>query len=375
MESGKIFSRHKVRNRKGTRILKQTWVCVLLLPLLNVTAQDNSAFQKRVEDQAWTDLQEAVRKKDVDGIRAAADTLAALKKSKKAPAAATGEAKPGAAAEAKPEHVDLFKRLSDLGFSLSKGPDNGDDKKGATFAFSQDREANAAPVFNANFYLKWQKHLPYTVLDSKTLWLTDAPAISVQGKITSANNTATDAWRFRLENDLTGYNKSKDRLFDGFWATLSFKDESDRNFNVNRLSGEFWFTPNSKKLLIGKYSGKPEDPVQIRWRPYGGLDAGGTLEGSPPNIDNSALWLMAKGRVELRLNFIQKALKLNDVTIYFEDRYVYTEGEERSHNYLTTGIDFEFNDNIGLTFDYTNGEDSPKFVPEEMFKGGLAVKF
>src|SRR5262249_23897958 len=108
---------------------------------------------------------------------------------------------------------------------------------------------------------------------------------------------------------------------------------------------------------------------------YVGLDAGGFLENSPPNNDNSVLWLMAKGRVELRLNLIQKALRLNEVTIYFEDRYVYTEDEERSHNYLTTGIDFELNDNIGLTLDDTNGEDSPKFVPEEMFKGGLSVKF
>src|SRR5204863_3931065 len=127
---------------------------------------------------------------------------------KKATAAPTGEAKPGAVAEAKPERADLFKTLSDAGFSLSKGPDNGDDKKGATFAFSQDREANAAPVFNANFYLKWQKHLPYEIFDSKTFSLSDAPAVSVQGKITSADNTATDAWRFRLENDLSGYNKS-----------------------------------------------------------------------------------------------------------------------------------------------------------------------
>jgi hypothetical protein len=345
--------------------LKLALLLVLLWPLSSFS-QDQATFQSRVETEAWRNLQAAVKKKDVAAIKEAADTLAALKKNK-TPSTKPGEKK----AEKQP---DLFQAAQDMGFSLSRSPENGDEKKGANFSFTKDERSGTSAVFTADFYLKWQKKIPFE-WDTPSVSVFDAPAVSVQGKLTSKDSSATDAWRFRLENSLWTYNEASNRWIDGFLATASLKDESDRDLQSNRISGEFWITPNKSDWWIGKYSGRPDDWIQFRWRPSLGVDIGGSITNSDNKIEDSVLWLMAKGRIDCDLNFLRKLAQFKDVTIYLEDRYVYTESDQLSHNYLTSGIDFEFNDHVGFTIDYTNGEDSPKFKQEELVKGGLTVKF
>jgi hypothetical protein len=347
------------------RTLKAAVLLAIAWPLCGF-GQEQPSFKSRAETEAWRDLQDAVKKKDVAAIKEAADTLATLKKNKP-PTTKPGEKK----VEKTP---DLFKAAQDMGLSLSRGPDNGDEKKGASFSFTKDQQAETAAVFNADFYLKWQKKMPFE-WDSSKVVVFDAPAVSIQGKLTSKDNTATDAWRFRLENNLWTSNQGENRWIDGLLATTALKDESDRDLQSNRMSGEFWVTPNKYTWYIGKYSGSPDDWVQLRWRPNVGLDVGGTVTNTNDGIKESVLWLMAKGRIDVRLGFLTKLAQFKDVTLYLEDKYVYTEADQLSHNYLTSGMDFEFSDQIGFTINYTNGKDSPKFKQEEVIKGGLTVKF
>jgi len=338
-------------------------IILALCPLTLFSQGANASskeFRNRAEQAARQELADAIKKQDWAKVKEAADELQQLQGVDKA--------------AAKPAETNLFDMLKRSGFSLSRSPD--EEKKGALFAFTQDRRANTDAVFNADFYLKWQPKpvLFQQIYDKYAVF--DTLAISVQGVLTSADDKATDAWRFRLENTFFTRTADNNAWFDGLVATLSAKDESDRDFRSDRIGAELWLTFNSRKAYIGQYSGDENSLFQFRWRPYVGIDVGGTVSDEPlPGTPTSNTWLMARGRADLRFTFLLKALHFSDFTAYIDNKYVYLCEADKSRNYLDTGLDLEFNDNVGFTLQYTIGEDSPKFVREQMFKGGLTVKF
>jgi hypothetical protein len=318
-------------------------------------------YRTRQEQDALEQLRTALKQENWALVKEAAQELQDLKTIK--------------ANEGKKDEKGILDTLSNAGFSLSRSPD--EEKKGALFGFNQNRLGGTKTDLSAEFYLKWQKR-PYL---SEWMWgqtaAFDTLAISVQGKLSSTDSKTSDAWRFRLENNFFTSNRSEHRFLDGVVANLSLKNESDRDFNTNRLSGELWLTVNSAKAYIGKYSGDADKSLlQFRWRPYVGLDAGGTVSDTPVAVDQqSNLWLMARGRADLRFAFLVRTLNFSDFVAYVDDRIVYLTESGVGHNYLDTGIDLEFSDNIGFTLQYTIGADSPQFVREQMLKGGLTIKF
>jgi hypothetical protein len=338
--------------------MKTLILLVLFTFPFSLFAQDDNgaslAFRARAKRAATEQLEQALKNKDWKLVKESAEQLDQLEKQEKKP---------------KGEGENLFQLASGGGFSLSRSPD--EDKKGARFGFSHDYTKSSRTVLEADFYLKWAT-IPWHN-EKESLW--NSLAVSAQGKLTSANNSASDAWRFRLEDSLWTYNSAAERSIDGFVATLSAKSESDRAFNTNRLSAELWLTVNARNFLVGQYSGKNDDFVQFRWRPYLGLDAGGTISDEAAKQASSPLWLMARGRADLRLNFLSKMCKVTDVVVYLDDKFVRVTEADKSHNYLDTGVDFELTDNVGLTLQYTVGEDSPKFLHQKVFNGGLTVKF
>jgi hypothetical protein len=157
---------------------------------------------------------------------------------------------------------------------------------------------------------------------------------------------------------------------------LGIKDEGDRDFHMNRVSGELWLTPIAQRIYIGRYSGHNDDWVRFRWRPYVGIDAGGTVtDTASATAQNSNIWLMGKGKVELELNFIRDALHVKDVLLSAEDRLVYLSEHSTAHNYLKATFGIAFTDSIGFALDYSVGKDSPAFQSERVLTGGLTVKF
>lgn len=328
---------------------------------LSLLAQgDNAsspAYRARAKQDATDQLQEGLRTHNWKLVKESAEQLEQLEKLGQQP---------------EPKEEDLFDAAVASGFTLSRTPD--EEHQGARFGFSHNYAKDGAHTsLEADFYLKWT--MPPWHNDSDSLW--NSLAISAQGKLTSASDSETDAWRFRLEDTLWTYNAKTERQVDGVIAKLSAKSESDRDFDTTRLSGELWLTLNARKFGIGQYSGNKKTPIQFRWRPYLGADAGATVadETGTKELADDPLWLLVRGRADLRLNFLSNLLKLGGVIAYVDNKFVYVTEAGEPNNYLNTGIDLELNDNIGLTLQYTTGEDSPKFVREEVFKGGLTVKF
>ena len=143
-----------------------------------------SGFRARAEGDAKRELAEAVKREDWETVKHAADELAKLNKDRKH--------------ATEPKKLDFISSLKKSGFSLSKSPD--EEKKGATFSFTDNRQVGTNASFNAEFYLRWQKPIPFQGSFSPTLTWFDAPGVSVQGKLTSgsSDSVTTDAWRFRL---------------------------------------------------------------------------------------------------------------------------------------------------------------------------------
>ena len=226
---------------------------------------------------------------------------------------------------------DVFQTFQDLGFSLTRSPDADGEGKGAYFGFTKDHHSGTDTVWDAEFYLQWNmlplflgKTNTEPVLDMGVLRL-DRFGTSVQGKITSTDNTTTDAWRFRLESE--GYlrlKQSDNTSLPIADISISLKDESDRDFHVNRLGAEAWATPLIESIYIGSYSGTTKDWVNFRWRPYVGFDAGETTTDSAQASQRDAnLWLMAKGKVELSFGLLSDHLGFKNIIISAEDRIVY----------------------------------------------------
>ena len=338
-------------------------------------AYDDAAIKENIKD-----LHDAEARGDWDAVSKIAADLKRLTKARKS-----------AVAGPRPlNHNDesnlvnrTFKTWHDYGFSLSKSPDVDGATKGAEIGFTNDRHADTPTSYNAQFYLQWdltKKLLKgiYTQPDYEKggLYL-NSLALSAQGKIDSTDNKTDDAWRFRLEaNMYDELNTRDDAAVSGILSTFSAKDESNRDFNINRVGVEWWLTPMAQKLWVGRYSGTPNGWVRVRWRPYIGLDAGGTTTDTlHASSQESNLWLMAKGKVDISLNGLQRALKLQGVILSAEDRAVYLTETGKTHNYFVGSLNVDFTDTFGFALDYTEGEDSPAFTREDVMTGSLTVKF
>jgi len=275
-----------------------------------------------------------------------------------------------------------IKRLIDGGFHLQQTPNQDNPAK---FAFSRDLQAGTKTVYTADFFLSWT--MPDSLAD-KWKWRQDAWDLnlgaSVQGKLTSEKATDVDAWRFRttLSGRYTFNPTSQDlnKMFGLVWD-LSAKDEANRDFKYNRVGAEFTVATVAPALAMGIYKPSPGQdhlpPIQFRWQPTLGLDAGATTNNSArlANGSNDTLWLTAHGLAKIRLNFISQALKLEEVSLYADDKITYLSDAGTAHNYLKTGLNIMFSKNFGISLDYSLGEDSPQFKKEESFNGAFTIQF
>lgn len=269
-----------------------------------------------------------------------------------------------------------FEALQKRRISLRKSPEAGDSDKPANFTWSKDIEAGTGTSFNADFYLKYVFQ-SWNDLDGDTSVFHDVAA-SVQGKLT--DDDLNDAWRFRLERNISTYNRDSSSAINGWVAMMSFIEENDRDFDVARLGGEAWFSLNALKAGIGGYQtliGSDEDPVvAARWRPYLGVSAGAFLEDDAlvKDVDDT-FRLMARGTVDISLPRLARWLTVEEITLSADDSLHYLPDAEDAHNYLTCGLNVGLSDVVGVGLDYSVGRDSPKYVREEEISAGFTVKF
>ncbi|UHD16372.1 hypothetical protein [Thiocapsa bogorovii] len=395
---------------------------------------DSIGLQQAVSDaqQALAAIPEAGA--ELDGNRAA--TANASGQSTAAVAAAD-RSSPEPESEPKPEEPkSVFKKLSDHGFRMQREfGTSGPAAEAATFAFEQDVAAGTQTDLSANFLIGWNSAAvkrsgidpltgePRTVTSgsssfdgrSDLTWYWDT---SVQGKLTSGEDTALDSWRFRigLDADHTSgwlidesldaavvFQGVRDRggtkqdaaqavrahqqrvrergakrgLYLGSWWSIAAKLEADRDFDNQRLGVELLTTPTTSLPGNGIiYPRSRNAAAQFIWRPYLGIDAAGVVA-SNGDLDDVNDTLRFEGRLDamLRLNFLAEALGLPNVELSASDQVRYLAESGDAYNYLSSQFRFGLAEGVSFALTYVNGEDAPSFEREERFGGSLAVKF
>ena len=79
----------------------------------------------------------------------------------------------------------------------------------------------------------------------------------------------------------------------------------------------------------------------------------------------------------LTLNFLRRALNLNDTFIFADDFFYFLPLEKLKtrHNMFTSGFVFQVTKDFGFGLTYKSGEAAPKFKPVHSFGGVLTVRF
>jgi hypothetical protein len=350
-------------------------VSVFLVPIARTSSSADDLKATRAELKAR--LHQAVDAEDwpaVDNLKTAIQNLDSA--FSKRPSNVVNKRTPSSS-----DRESVAKKLSDAGIHLQLSPS---DDGPAQFAFSRDIEAGTRTVFTANFFLFWSTT---DAIADRFGWRHDSwdmdASLSTQGKLSSANDTNTDAWRYRatLNGRYTANATSTnpDSIVGLTWDA-SFEDEASRDFDYNRISGEVNLTPTIPLLAMGVYKPDPSDkpsPFRFRWRPYFGLNAGSVTSDRRNAAEGAddTLWLVGKLVAKLQLDFIARALNFSEVSLFAEDHITDLSESDTWHNYFIGGLNLMMSDNFGFSLSYTIGEDSPKFMKEEVFKGAFGVKF
>jgi hypothetical protein len=327
-----------------------------------------------------------------------------------APEKSTGTVEP----TVKEDVNSFFDLMNHFHLTLTKESDGPDKDGPAEFGFVDNFDTSTE--FHANFFLKYKPG----ALPSHDPVIT--PAASVEGHISSADNKASDAWRFRagveldiaLDHNLRQWNPLHHRWIptgtaeNSLYVSLNGKYEASRDFNITKTMAELEVSPTIRAWYIGKtayhsYLNKhanefsvddgmssgvelKEWPIDFRWRPFLDIDAGATTDDGtttavvgmqPVEMNTTILRIRPRVHTEVWLNFIKNAMKMDSVTAFADYQFAYLplEPSRRTHGYFQTGMNFGFTSNVGFSLTYTIGEQSPEFKHEHLLTGSLTVGF
>jgi hypothetical protein len=277
---------------------------------------------------------------------------------------------------------DFFGGLKRNGFKLQKaltGPD-----KGEMADFSFLHTVGESTVYSATFAFSWQSN----TINQKPV----AIQTSVEGALASDDSESEDAWRIRASAVFTpSFVRCKtasipcpvaqfsDPLISSLYVKASFKYEGDRDFTIKKVSGEFLVTPNSFRLAMGTARPiSPAKPIQFQWRPFFQIDVGQTYRpGASAERNDTILRLIPRARAVLNLQFLRRALNMDDVNIFVDDTFYHLplESGKKNYNFLLSGMEFSFNSHLGVTLTYKNGSSAPKFQKINTLEGGIGIRF
>jgi hypothetical protein len=285
--------------------------------------------------------------------------------------------------------LDPFRPLTKRNFSLQRSVASTDPTEGAQFSFLKTFDKKT--VFSTDFALFWDSASKRFAGNRGFIWFRPA----VEGKLTSDDSLAEDAWRFsgsavvdynfiELDTDqhnrvTTGTNLAAPRRFiDSLYFELGANLESDQGFNTKKLASRVFFSPSSRLLAIGTATGDIDSPVQFIWRPSVEFNGGHTFEvGDSAEIGNTVLRVMPKVRMTLYTRSLSRYLKIANSDFFLDNTFYYLPKErfKTKHNFFTAGFELFVVKNFGFGLTYKNGESAPKFKMVRSFGGTLTVRF
>jgi len=260
---------------------------------------------------------------------------------------------------------DFFERR---GLTLQRAVSGDDATEGAQFGFL--RTFNKQTVYTADFALIYNKRFDST---QRTAF---AFQTSVQGNLTSGESESEDALQFRA-GAIIDRNLKRDTI-NHLYISLAAKYEADQKFRVSKFISENMFTPTIPALGIGIPFGRASDPIQFRWRPFFYFDVGHSFEnGNSFETQDTVLRLTPRVRATLTLNFLRRALNLNDTFLFADDFFYFLPREQikTRHNMFTSGFVLQVTKGFGFGLTYKSGESAPKFRPVHSFGGVLTIRF
>jgi hypothetical protein len=264
--------------------------------------------------------------------------------------------------------AQTFEAFEHRGLALQRAVAGPDATEGAQFGFL--KTFNEGTVYTADFALIYSKRLRPTQRTSTAF------QASVRGNLTSAESESDDALQFRagaiIDRNL------KRNTINHLFSSLAAKYETDQNFRVGKIISENMFTPTIPSLGIGVPFGRPSNPVQFRWRPFFYFDIGRSFKkGNSMELEDSVLRLTPRVRTTLTLNFLRRALNLNDTFIFADDFFYFLplEKAKSRYNMFTSGFVLQMTKDFGFGLTYKSGEAAPKFRPVHTFSGVLTIRF
>ncbi len=264
--------------------------------------------------------------------------------------------------------AQTFDSLERRGLTLQRAVSGDDATEGAQFGFLKSFDKGA--VYTADFALIYKKGFTPT---QRTAF---AFQTSVQGNLTSDESESEDALQFRA-GAIIDRNLKRDTI-NHLYISLAAKYEADQKFRVGKLISENMLTPTFPALRIGVPFGRSSDPVQFRWRPFFYFDIGRSFEkGVSLETQDTVLRLTPRVRTTLTLNFLRRALNLNDTFIFTDDFFYFLPLEKikNRHNMFTSGFVLQVTKDFGIGLTYKSGEAAPKFRPVHSLGGVLTIRF
>jgi hypothetical protein len=264
--------------------------------------------------------------------------------------------------------AQTFDAFEKRGLTLQRAVSGDDAGEGAQFGFL--KTFNEKTVYTADFALIYNKQITTTQRTGVAF------QTSMQGNLTSDESDSEDAFQFRagviVDRNL------KPNTINHLYFSFAAKYEADQRFRVGKLIDENMVTPTFKSVGIGVPFGRSSDPIQFRWRPYFYFDVGRSFKrGDSSETEDVVLRLTPRVRTVLTLNFLRRALNLNDSFIFADDFFYFLPLEKTKdrHNMLTSGFVLQVTKDFGFGLTYKSGEAAPKFKPVHTLGGVLTIRF
>jgi hypothetical protein len=284
--------------------------------------------------------------------------------------------------ESQAEDKTLFGRLESLGLTLHRSYQGPDAMQPAEFGYVKARETD--PEFLTNFCLTYSPaRNPFEFLGAY-----NQPALSVEGRLSSADGDTGDAWAIRAGLESDWVTRGGLALYLASNAAL----EADRKFHTEYLLGELLTTPTFRPMAMGKAQPAAElrpdgtvDPdrlphLQVMWRPFLEFAAGGRIKGRPADVDadqddDTLLRFRLRLTATAYFNFLSRWLGLEESYLYGDAQGDLLPREDTDYFHSDTGVVLKFNSNLSATCAYTQGKLAPLYAKEERLAIMLGVEF